>query len=224
VSEGAEAKGGTDRETPNMAAGEHAKQLDAAVDVQLSEQLRRLRDRFVEAFDGLEVLGFRGELTLVARPDQIVDLLRFCRDDDDVRCELLADLSCVHWPGGKRVDNAQETTGWPAYEVGDEVGRIEIDYVLYSITHNHRFRLRLNVPDEVGTAVPSATAVYASANFMEREAYDFFGVTFDGHPDLRRIEMPEDWEGHPQRKDYPLGGVDVQYKGAIIPPPDERNY
>jgi NADH-quinone oxidoreductase subunit C len=215
---------GPEQETPNMAAGEHAKLLDAAVDLQLSDELRRLRDHITDAFDGLEVLGFRGELTLIAPPEQIVDLLRFCRDDPDVRCELLADLSCVHWPGGQRVETAQETTGWPAYEVGQEKGRIEIDYLLYSITHNHRFRVRVNVPDEVGTAVPSVTGLYTAANFMEREAYDFFGVVFSGHPDLRRIEMPEDWEGHPQRKDYPLGGVEVMYKGATVPPPDERTY
>jgi NADH-quinone oxidoreductase subunit C len=70
--------------------------------------------------------------------------------------------------------------------------------------------------------LPSVTSVYPGANWHERETYDFFGIVFDGHPGLTRIEMPDDWPGHPQRKDYPLGGVPVDYKGAKIPPPDER--
>ena len=70
--------------------------------------------------------------------------------------------------------------------------------------------------------VPSLFAVYPTNDWHERETYDFFGIIFDGHPSLTRIEMPDDWEGHPQRKDYPLGGVPVEYKGAQIPPPDER--
>jgi NADH-quinone oxidoreductase subunit C len=65
-------------------------------------------------------------------------------------------------------------------------------------------------------------SVYQTCDWHERETYDFFGIVFDGHPGLTRIEMPDDWEGHPQRKDYPLGGIPVQYKGATIAPPDER--
>ena len=72
--------------------------------------------------------------------------------------------------------------------------------------------------------IPSVTGVWPGANFPEREAYDFFGIRFDGHPNLVRIAMPEDWKGYPQRKDYPLGGVDVEYIGAHIPPPDTRRY
>lgn len=219
----AEPKGGTASETPNMAEGEYTAALDDAIELQLSDQLRALRDRLTEAFDGLQVLGFRGELTLVAPPEQLLELLTFCRDDDAVRCEFLMDLSGVHWPGGQRVEHAQETTGWPTYQVGDEVGRLQLDYILYSITHNHRFRVRVNLPDE-GATVPSVTSLWRAANVMEREAYDFLGISFTGHPKLERILMPEDWEGHPHRKDYPLGGVEVQYKGATVPPPDQRSY
>jgi NADH-quinone oxidoreductase subunit C len=210
-------------DVPDSAADEQAALREAGLAVQLSEQLARLRDHLVEAFPALEVLGFRGELTVIAPPEQIADVLAFCRDDAAVRCELLADLSCVHWPGGQHAVNAQETTGWPTYTEDAGPGRIEVDYVLYSVTHNHRFRVRTAVSDD-GGHLASATPLWASANVMEREAYDFFGVVFDGHPKLTRMHMPEDWEGHPQRKDYPLGGVEVQYKGATVPPPDERKY
>ena len=214
---------GPERSTPDMSGGEEARMRDADVSVQLSDELRRLRDHLVAAFPALEVEGFRGELTLIAPADTILDVLRFCRDDPDVRCELLADLTGVHWPGGVRTENQQETTGWPSYEYGTEAGRIEASYILYSLTHNHRFRIRVNLPD-VEPVIASATPLYASADFMEREMYDFFGVHFDGHPNLKRLHMPDDWNGHPLRKDYPLGGVDVQYKGATVPPPDQRHY
>ena len=70
--------------------------------------------------------------------------------------------------------------------------------------------------------IPSVVAVYPAADWHERETWDFFGIIFDGHPALTRILMPDDWPGHPQRKDYPLGGIPVEYKGATIPPPDQR--
>ncbi len=216
-------RGGPGTANPNMAGGEAFRLRDQRRPaVQLSEELAALRDHIVAAFGDLEVEAFRGELTLIAEPDRVHDLVAFCRDDPDVRCELLSDLSCVHWPGMERVEKAVETTGWPTYEVQDE-GRIEIDYMLTSITHNHRFRVRTSVGDEGGT-IRSVVDLYRSANFMEREAYDMFGVVFEGHPNLERILMPEEWVGHPQRKDYPLGGVEVQYKGAVIPPPDQRSY
>jgi NADH-quinone oxidoreductase subunit C len=93
-------------------------------------------------------------------------------------------------------------------------------YQLTSMTYRRVVRLEAAVP--VGTSMPTVTSVYPTADWQERETYDMFGVVFDGHPNLTRILMPDDWEGFPQRKDYPLGGIPVEYKGAVIPPPDQR--
>ena len=94
-------------------------------------------------------------------------------------------------------------------------------YHLLSMTHNRRIRLEVTCPD-ADPHIPSVVAVYPTNDWHERETYDFFGIVFDGHPALTRIQMPDDWPGHPQRKDYPLGGIPVEYKGATIPPPDTR--
>ena len=94
-------------------------------------------------------------------------------------------------------------------------------YPLSSITWGRRLRLEVSVPD-ADPHLPSLYAIYPTNDWHERETYDFFGIVFDGHPALTRIEMPDDWHGHPQRKDYPLGGVDVEYKGAKVPAPDNR--
>jgi len=164
-----------------------------------------------------------GELTVVVPAGAILDVLRFCRDDPDTRCELLADLSAVHWPAGERALEDEPTTGWPAYVEQRDDGVMELDYILYSVTHHHRFRVRVNLPD-VDPTIASASGLYAAANFMEREVYDLMGVTFNGHPNLVRVLMPDDWEGHPHRKDYPLGGIDVPYHNEkFIPPPDRRD-
>ena len=104
----------------------------------------------------------------------------------------------------------------------NETGReLHAIYPLQSITHNRRLRLEVAAPDD-DPHIPSLFAIYPTNDWHERETYDFFGIIFDGHPSLTRIEMPDDWQGHPQRKDYPLGGVPVEYKGAKIPPPDQR--
>ena len=96
--------------------------------------------------------------------------------------------------------------------------RLHVVYHLLSMTY--RRRIRLEVALDVDDAhVPSVVEVYPTADWHERETWDMFGVVFDGHPALTRILMPDDWDGHPQRKDYPLGGIPVEYKGAEIPPP-----
>ena len=103
----------------------------------------------------------------------------------------------------------------------DEGAELHSVVHLLSITHNRRVRLEVTCPD-ADPHVPSLVPVYPTSDWHERETYDFFGIIFDGHPSLTRIEMPDDWHGHPQRKDYPLGGIPVEYKGAEIPPPDQR--
>lgn len=190
---------------------------------QLSVHLQELRDVLVDALAGARSSEHRGELTVRIDSGGLADALTFCKNDPRVACELLSDLSAVHWPGGVIQENEEETTGWPTFVEVEEQGRIELGYILRSVRHNHWFRVRVDVPDDA-PRVATATRHYASANFMEREVFDLMGVDFVGHPNQTRIMMPEDWDGHPHRKDYPLGGVEVMYKGETIPPPDERDY
>jgi NADH-quinone oxidoreductase subunit C len=136
------------------------------------------------------------------RREKLSELAQQLRDDQSLRFELLSSLSGVHYP----MDVARE---------------LHVVYELTSMTHNRRIRLEVAAPD-ADPHVPSVVAVWPTADFQERETWDLFGVIFDGHPALTRIMMPDDWPGHPQRKDYPLGGIPVEYKGASIPPPDER--
>lgn len=209
-------------QVPDVSAQEKLNQIEASVSITLDQRTQRVRDRLAAAFGSLTLEEFRGELTAVTTPDELLALLEFCKTDPELACELLTDVTGVHWPGGTREHRAQETTGWPTYSVEDE-GRIDVLYILLSVTHGHRLRVRVSVPDDAAQ-VPSAVEVYRSASMLEREVFDLMGVQFAGHPRLERLFMPEDWVGHPLRKDYPLGGVAVQYKGATVPPPDERQY
>jgi NADH-quinone oxidoreductase subunit C len=164
-------------------------------------------DALAEAFPGLDdaierVVVDRGELTLHIVPSRIVDVCKAMRDDEALRFELCSSVSGVDYLGG------------------DE-RRLHVAYHLTSMTYRRQVRLEVAVTAE-NPYVPSVTSVYPTADWQERETYDMFGVVFEGHPGLTRILMPDDWEGFPQRKDYPLGGVPVEYKGAEIPPPDRR--
>jgi NADH-quinone oxidoreductase subunit C len=144
----------------------------------------------------------RGEVTFFVRRESIVTVCQVLRDDPDLRFELLSGVSGVHY-------------------LGDAGRELHAVYHLLSITHNRRVRVEVTCPD-ADPHIPSVVSVYPTADWHERETWDFFGIIFDGHPALTRIEMPDDWPGHPQRKDYPLGGIPVEYKGATIPPPDTR--
>ena len=168
---------------------------------------------FDEAVDALEeglagygevvtrVVVDRGELTLHVKADKVAELCQHLRDDQGHRYELLLGVSAVDYP--------------------NDPERFHVVYHLMSMTYRRRLRLETQV-SEADPHVVSVTGVYPTADFHERETWDMFGVQFDGHPGLTRILMPDDWDGHPQRKDYPLGGVPVEYKGAQIPPPDQR--
>jgi NADH-quinone oxidoreductase subunit C len=148
-----------------------------------------------------KVVVDRGELTLYIRTDALDLVARTLRDDPSLRFELLSSVDGVDYLGNAK--------------------RLHAVYELRSLTYRRRIRLEVAVTVE-DPHVPSLTALYPTADWQERETWDMFGIIFDGHPALTRILMPDDWEGHPQRKDYPLGGVPVEYKGATIPPPDER--
>ncbi|TLG09788.1 NADH-quinone oxidoreductase subunit C [Nocardia cyriacigeorgica] len=149
-----------------------------------------------------KVVVFRDELTLHVRRTELVAVARALRDDPALRFELCLGVNGVHYP--------------------DDAGReLHAVYHLMSITHGRRVRIEVSAPD-ADPHIPSLYRVYPTTDWHERETYDFFGLQFDGHPSLTRITMPDDWRGHPQRKDYPLGGIPVEYKGARIPPPDER--
>lgn len=155
---------------------------------------------FPEAVE--KVVVHRGQLTLHVVREHLPAVAQVLRDAPELRFEMSLGASGVHYP--------------------DATGReLHVVYPLQSITHNRRVMLSTWAPD-ADPHIPTLTRVYPTTDWHERETYDFFGVIFDGHPSLTRIEMPDDWEGHPQRKDYPLGGIPVQYKGATIPPPDQR--
>jgi len=149
-----------------------------------------------------QVIVANGELTFYVRREHLVEVARRLRDDPALAFELCLGVSGTHYPA----------------DAGTELHAV---YHFLSITHNRRLRVEVTAPD-ADPHVPSLIDVYPTCDWHERETWDFFGVIFDGHPALTRIEMPDDWKGHPQRKDYPLGGIPVEYRGATIPPPDER--
>ena len=148
------------------------------------------------------VVVFRDQLTVEVARAQLPAVAQVLRDEAGLRFELCLGVSGVHYP--------------------DDSGReLHALYPLMSITHNRRIQVEVATPD-ADPHIPSLYGVYPTVDWHERETYDFFGIVFDGHPALTRIEMPDDWVGHPQRKDYPLGGIPVEYHGAQIPPPDQR--
>ena len=149
----------------------------------------------------LRVVVDRGELTIHVKPAAVLEIATTLRNDPNLRFELLSSVSGVDYPGSE--------------------ARLHAVYHFTSMTYRRRLRVEAAVTAE-DPHLPSVCSVYPTADFQEREAWDMFGIVFDGHPGLTRILMPDDWVGHPQRKDYPLGGIPVEYKGAEIPPPDER--
>jgi NADH-quinone oxidoreductase subunit C len=154
---------------------------------------KRLRERFGDAVEG--AFTFVGQLSIHVRADSIAEVCKALRDDAETPFEYLSDLTCVHWPER-------------------EEAPFEVVYNLYSISRNERVRLKAAAGD---AGLDSVTGVWPTANWMEREAYDMFGVTFKNHPDLRRLLLPKDWDGHPLRKDYPLEFMENAWTTRHLP-------
>ena len=155
--------------------------------------VKRLRERFGEALTG--AFAFVGQLSIHVKAESIVEVCKALRDDTETPFDFLSDLTCVHWP--ERED-----------------APFEVVYNLYSVSKNERVRVKAAAGD---AGLESVTSVWPSANWMEREAYDLFGVTFKNHPDLRRLLLPKDWDGHPLRKDYPLEFMENQWTARHLP-------
>jgi NADH-quinone oxidoreductase subunit C len=161
-------------------------------------------DSVADVLDPLieRVVIHRGEITFHISRNHLQEAAKLLRDDPKLRFELCSGVSGVHYPA-------------------DEGRELHAVYQLTSMTYNRRIRVEVGVPD-ADPHLPTLTAIYPAVDWHERETYDMYGLIFDGHPALTRILMPDDWPGHPQRKDYPLGGIPVEYKGGSVPPPDQR--
>ncbi len=193
-----------------------------------------LVEKFADA-----ILAFHGEGPEPAAdvaPERIADVALFLRDDPRLELDLLMCLSGIDWDGydaagkGKSVAIlGYNADGTPETSEREATGDLGVAYHLYSYAHRHKFTVRVRVP-RAEPRVPSVTAVWPTAGWHEREAYDLFGITFAGHPDLRRILLEDEWVGHPLRKDYrmpdqwqsvPLQGrpYSVSTAEPVLPPP-----
>ncbi|MBC8143595.1 MAG: NADH-quinone oxidoreductase subunit C [Armatimonadetes bacterium] len=153
----------------------------------------------VEAGYGAEIVGakrFRDEDFILVRKERIMDILTLLRDNPDTRYDLVSDIFGVDLLGFERE---------PRYEVV---------YSLYSLTHHKRIVVKAQV-DEDDAIIDTVSGVWVAAEWPEREIFDMFGIEFAGHNDLRRILMPDDWVGHPLRKDFPLGGEEVEFSHNV---------
>jgi NADH-quinone oxidoreductase subunit C len=155
---------------------------------------KEIADRIKEKFpiEVQEVSDFGGQVSVSVHRGKILDICRFLFEDPDISMDFLSDLCGVDYP--------------------DRKFRFEVVYNLYSLKYRHRIRVKALVPED-SPYIDSVVSVWSGANWHEREACDMYGIVFQGHPDLRRILMPDDWEGYPQRKDYPLQGPeDYKYR------------
>lgn len=153
----------------------------------------KIKERFPE--EVLDVREFRGQVSVTLKKERILDIFRYLHDDPDLFLDYLVDVCGADYLGKKEK-------------------RFEVVYHLYSIKHRHAMRIKAEVADEK-PSIDSVMSIWAGANWHEREAYDMYGIIFIGHPDLRRILLPEDWEGYPLRKDYPLQGPEKEWPGFL---------
>jgi NADH-quinone oxidoreductase subunit C len=140
-----------------------------------------------------EIVEFRGDTTLVLDPASLVKVAQYVRDTPGLIFNYLSDISDVDY--------------WPDYS---RPGRFGVSYHIYSMLYNRRIRLKVYLPEE-SPEVDTVTTVWPAANFLEREIMDLMGIKFKGHPDQRRLMMAEDWDGHPHRRDYPLGYETIMF-------------
>lgn len=159
-----------------------------------AELADRVRTRYPD------VAVARDEVTVVVAREELLEALGAMRQELGLDC--LISVTATDWPG-------RDPRFWVAYE-------------LYSNEHRHRLRVKVGLSED-DPRIPSVTAAFPTADWHERETYDFYGIVFEGHPDLRRILLPDDWEGWPLRKTEELGGVNTRFHGAFIPPVDRRS-
>jgi NADH-quinone oxidoreductase subunit C len=148
-----------------------------------------------------DVIVARDEVTLFVGRHELLGVLDRLREDRELSLDVLSSVTATDWPG-------REPRFWVAYE-------------LYSASRHHRLRVKVGLAED-DARLPSVTSRFPTADWHERETFDFFGIEFTGHPDLRRILLPDGWDGWPLRKDEELGGVNTRYEGAFIPPVDRR--
>ena len=149
----------------------------------------------------ITVVEFAGETTLVVEAAQLVAVSLYLRNTAGLIYNFLSDISAVDY---------YEPTGG----IGDRPARFGVSYHIYSMLYNSRLRVKVYVDegdDGSKPVVPSVVSVWPAANWLEREASDMMGIVFEGNPDQRRLLMPDDWQGHPHRRDYPLGYETVQF-------------
>jgi NADH-quinone oxidoreductase subunit C len=181
--------------TPGVPRAPVKKKDEGPKPVDASEHplVKKLRDQLESGV--IDASEFLGQLAIRIEPARIVEVCRILKDDADSPFNYLSDLTCVHYPDHREAP-------------------FEVIYNLYSISANERVRLKVAVN---GTGIESVTSVWPAADWPEREVFDLFGVVFHNHPDLRRILLPPDWEGHPLRKDYPLEFVENKWTENHLP-------
>jgi NADH-quinone oxidoreductase subunit C len=160
----------------------------------MGDAVQGVRDKFPGAIK--EIVEYQGETTLVVEPAKAKEILRYLKESEGFR--YLVDVSSAHWP---------------------EEGRIDVVYLARNLKDRRQLRVRAALPVE-DPSIESVADLWRTADWLEREVYDLMGITFIGHPDLRRIMLPEDFEGHPLRKEYPMEGDD-EWRN-FLPPEEEE--